>query len=573
MVCALCSLLLQQRLHTHKPAHTPCIPPHFLSFPLHLLITDAGFVAEAGRPAVGASAWEREQRVPHLPRIISAATSSEAKCSSSKVLTPPVCSALSRMLMPPSLLWLQGDTPRELVNHLPSGALTIHYRLPWSNAASFPSASCFLALTSSVSSLLLPPCRSLGSMGSGGMGKEAGAAAEVASGMLGAASATLTPPASNLGLPFPRFTLLLPSRFSAAVCVPCRWRGGAWGSTPPLPRAPPLVAVQVAVVGGGEGGSTSAEKRWASIGIGSATQARRQGGSRRAGGGSAAEGRAGGGRAGVGRAGGGRAGGGRAVGGRAVGGRAVGGRAVGGRAVGGRAVGGRAVGGREGGGRAGGGRAVGGRAGGGRAVGGRAGGGRAIGEEKGQQQGFIFAAKPQTPLLLQLVTPQVEGEGVGVNTATPSRPSPCGRAGGSGGRGGGHHSTRLGWDGRVLRLSRPNKAEGGSTGARAVEWSPPFSLTSSSPPFSLPSQQHPSRTIVESRPPKIHPSPPLPPSQQTASWRSAWLWKWAVCCSYSWPVSVGTGGVGGKGPETPWVGEWKGKGLSPLGWVRASERG
>ncbi|CAI5949299.1 unnamed protein product [Closterium sp. NIES-65] len=119
---------------------------------------------------------------------------------------------------------------------------------------------------------------------------------------------------------------------------------------------------------------------------------------------------------------------------------------------------------------------------------------------------------------------QVEGEGVGVNTATPSRPSPCGRAGGSGGRGGGHHSTRLGWDGRVLRLSRPNKAEGGSTGVRAVEWSPPFSLTSSSPPFSLPSQQHPSRTIVESRPPKIHPSPPLPPSQQTASWRSAWLW-------------------------------------------------
>ncbi|CAI6004727.1 unnamed protein product [Closterium sp. NIES-65] len=36
---------------------------------------------------------------------------------------------------------------------------------------------------------------------------------------------------------------------------PCRFRGGAWGSTPPLLRTPPLVAMQVAVVGA-EGGST-----------------------------------------------------------------------------------------------------------------------------------------------------------------------------------------------------------------------------------------------------------------------------------------------------------------------------
>ncbi|CAI5948604.1 unnamed protein product, partial [Closterium sp. NIES-64] len=53
---------------------------------------------------------------------------------------------------------------------------------------------------------------------------------------------------------------------------------------------------------------------------------------------------------------------------------------------------------------------------------------------------------------------QVERRGVGVNTATPPHPSPCGRAGGSGGRGGGQHSTRLGWNGRVSGWGRLEQA-------------------------------------------------------------------------------------------------------------------
>ncbi|CAI7923511.1 unnamed protein product [Closterium sp. NIES-54] len=53
----------------------------------------------------------------------------------------------------------------------------------------------------------------------------------------------------------------------------------------------------------------------------------------------------------------------------------------------------------------------------------------------------------------------VEGRGVGVNTATPPHSSHCGRAGGSGGRGGGQHSTRLGWEGRVSGLGRLEQGE------------------------------------------------------------------------------------------------------------------
>ncbi|CAI5968191.1 unnamed protein product [Closterium sp. NIES-65] len=47
-----------------------------------------------------------------------------------------------------------------------------------------------------------------------------------------------------------------PSRLLTSLQFsPCWLWGGAWGSTPPLPHTPPLVAVQVAVVGG-EGGNT-----------------------------------------------------------------------------------------------------------------------------------------------------------------------------------------------------------------------------------------------------------------------------------------------------------------------------
>ncbi|CAI7766063.1 unnamed protein product [Closterium sp. NIES-53] len=49
--------------------------------------------------------------------------------------------------------------------------------------------------------------------------------------------------------------------------------------------------------------------------------------------------------------------------------------------------------------------------------------------------------------------PLVEGRGIGSTLPLPrTHPSLCGRAGGSGGRGGGEHSTRLGWDGRVSGL-------------------------------------------------------------------------------------------------------------------------
>ncbi|CAI5515638.1 unnamed protein product [Closterium sp. Naga37s-1] len=194
MVRALCSLLLQQRLHTHKPAHTPCIPPHFPVVSSSLMLGLS--------PRQGGQQWEHRhgqgssechtclEPCLHQPRPKLSALPSGSHLLSFEFRS------VSHAHAAVSALAARGHA--EGVNHLPSRALTIHHRLPWSNAASFPSASCFLALTSSLTALLLPPCRSLGSTGRGGMGKEAGAAAEVASGMLGAASATLTPPASNL---------------------------------------------------------------------------------------------------------------------------------------------------------------------------------------------------------------------------------------------------------------------------------------------------------------------------------------------------------------------------------------
>ncbi|CAI5533312.1 unnamed protein product [Closterium sp. Naga37s-1] len=391
----------------------PSLSPHSPPFPYF-----PGFVAEAGLPAVGASAWEREQRVPHLPRIISAATSSEAKCSSSKVLTPPVCSALSHMLMPPSLLSLQGDTPRELVNHLPwlvggmgkgaaSSSLTppasrLHQPRP--KLSALPSGSHLLSFEFRSVCMLMPP--SLLSLQGDTPRESTTFPAELSPSTIVFPGQMLLPSLLHLASlhslrPYLPSSSLPPGHLAA-------WGGEAWGrrqgrqqrlqvgcweqraphsrhlprivtaathseakcSTLPFPSAcpyimfclscilmhPPLLLLQEDTP---RESTTSPD-------------------SRRAGGGRAAEGRAGRGSAGGGRTGGGRTGGGRAGGGRTGGGRAGGGRAVGGRAVGGRAVGGMAVGGRAAGGRAG---------------GGRAGGGRAIGEEKGQQQGFIFPAK------------------------------------------------------------------------------------------------------------------------------------------------------------------------------------
>ncbi|CAI5973607.1 unnamed protein product [Closterium sp. NIES-64] len=92
---------------------------------------------------------------------------------------------------------------------------------------------------------------------------------------------------------------------------------------------------------------------------------------------------------------------------------------------------------------------------------------------------------------------QVEGRGVGVNTATPPHPSPCGHAGTHG-------------DGEEAALQRTEMPEGGSTGARAGEWSPHFD---SPPPLSLLPSLPAAPCLDHSEVPPS-PNPPLPTFQQ-----------------------------------------------------------
>ncbi|CAI5957939.1 unnamed protein product [Closterium sp. NIES-65] len=93
---------------------------------------------------------------------------------------------------------------------------------------------------------------------------------------------------------------------------------------------------------------------------------------------------------------------------------------------------------------------------------------------------------------------QVEGRGVGVNGATPARPSPAGPARTHGdGEEAALQPTEI-----VLRVGAQEKGrESGDT----------LSHTSSSLPFPQPSQQHPTWTTVESR---TSSNPPLPTFQQ-----------------------------------------------------------
>ncbi|CAI5988371.1 unnamed protein product [Closterium sp. NIES-64] len=103
------------------------------------------------------------------------------------------------------------------------------------------------------------------------------------------------------------------------------------------------------------------------------------------------------------------------------------------------------------------------------------------------------------------------GEGCGVNTDTPSRPSPVAVQVAVVGAEGG--STPLGWDGMGEYWDWVvwNKDEGGSTGAGRESGVHPLTHLLLSP-FSLPSQQHPAWTTEESLALLIPPS--LSTSQQ-----------------------------------------------------------